>query len=475
MAVIRLPLIVGTAGGTPRDAAPQRLYNLYPMVDPLAKTGVAWKNTPGWEEYEVAGLPNNTITNGIVFKKNLYVIVGGAVVQITQNRNQSVVGNIIITQGRVHMSQDGIEMIITNGANMYRYDGTTFSEITLPFASPTGVKFHGGHFVCISAGTGRFYISDKFDGSTWNALQFATAEDKPDDILALASDRELLIFGTETTQIYNQVGGLFPFAPNYQGRMVYGIAGDTQALVDNTSFWLARNEAGGVRVMRLNGLTPEPVSSPFIDNELSLMNYDDAFAKSIMWQGREWYVLTFPTDKRTFVFDSQGVWFEWGDYDANLGRFVAHPMLDYVYFNNKHLFMDGSNTIKEFKPDVYKHGDKVMSSMFVSGVQHSNERRLFLNSVLLDMRTGVGGSAEMAVSYDGGYSFGSWLPVELGKVGDFAHRVQWHRLGSGYNFVIRVRITDEVPREFVNGIIEIDMAQTDAERRQQFRLNNQNG
>ena len=469
MSTVKVPLLIGTSGGTPIAAAPQRVYNYYSVKDNTSKEGVVWKNTPGWDTW--TSVTNGAGRKGIVFQDNLYIVSGKKVTKITNassGKLRSDIGTITTTTGQVNMAQDGVSLMITDGHQMTRWDGSTFSAVSIPFPNPTGIVAHDGFFVCLEGGSGRFWISDKFDGSTWSSLQFATAEDKPDNIQALGSDRTLFIFGTETTQPYVNDGQAFPFAPNQQGRMIYGMEGQTWAQLDNTSFWLARSKSGGLKVVKANGYTPQAVSTPSLENEFSLLSRtDDAYADSIMWDGHEWYILNFPTAKRTYVFDTNGDWFQWESWDDEAADFVGHPALDFIYFDGSYLFLDGTTNIKELKRDVYKHGDDVMSSVFITGVQHVDEQRVFLRNLIFDMAAGVGETAtmEMAISRDAGRTF-EWLePKGLGAIGDYRHRVQWHHLGSGHNVVLKSRITAEVERQIIRGVIDVDVKTSYLQRR----------
>lgn len=468
MATTSIPLLVGGSGGEPISSSPQRVYNLYPSADSANKAGVVWKETPGWETWKIFNAAN--LSTMIEFQQALYVIAGTKIYKISNTKILTEIGEMTGLLRNIHMAEDGISLMITTGTRMYRWDGTTFSTVTLPAAltAPTGIIFHDGHFICYQKDSGVFWISDKFDGSTWNSLQFATAEDKPDNIVGLASDRVLWIYGEYTTQAYYNNGALFPFIPNPQGLLIYGMEGDTQAQLDNTSYWLARSKVGTLKVVKANGFAPVAVSTAQLEEELStLSRIDDAYANTIMWEGHEWYVLTFPSAKRTFVYDTQGVWFEWGEYDSGTDRLVAHPMEDYVFFNGEHLFTDNTGKIQQLQKDVYNHNGSVMVSGFKTNVQHVNEQRIFMNSLIMDMRTGVDDTAVMSlrVSWDGGYTFGNWSTREMGRDGKYRHRVQWHRLGSGFNCVIEGRITDEVPRQIMSGIIDVSTYQSYLERR----------
>ena len=465
MATARIPLLNGEGGGTPVNASPQRVMNAYPSAGADVKAGVVWKNTPGWEVWKSLGVVD--LKKAVQFNDSLYVVSDKNIVKVTAAGAVSVVGSVV-GNGKVDMAEDGISLMITDGESIYRWDDSAYTTITLPLGAivehnlthPTGIISHEGHFICYDKGTGRFWISDKNRGDVWPNLQYATAEDKPDNITGLASDRVLWIFGEYTTQAYYNNGGIFPFIPNPQGLLIYGMMGDTQAQLDNTSYWLARSKYGSMKVVKATGFAPVAVSSPQLESEWGRFStVDDAYANTIMWEGHEWYVLTFPTAKRTYVYDTQGGWFRWGELDNGTGDIVAHPMIDYIYFDGKSLFTDGDGNIQELKTEVYNHNGKVMASGFRTNVQHVGEQRVFINNIIMDMRTGVSdeGVMSLRVSYDGGYTWGNWATRSLGKLGKYRHRVQWHRLGSGFNITLEGRITDEVPRQIMSGVIDVDV------------------
>jgi len=51
------------------------------------------------------------------------------------------------------------------------------------------VVFQGGRFIVNRSGTGQFYLSASYDGTTWDATEFATAESFPDDLVAVWEDQ----------------------------------------------------------------------------------------------------------------------------------------------------------------------------------------------------------------------------------------------------------------------------------------------
>ena len=470
MSSVSVPLIIGTAGGSSVQSSPHRLWNMYPIASSLSKQGVIWRNTPGWSEW--LDLTTGDIRASIVFKGNLYVVHDTVVKKITPAKTVTTVITGIHASNPVDMAEDGFSLIVSDGVALHLWDDTVASTPTLPDAlsAPASVIFHDGFFIARQGDSGQFFISDGFDGATWDDLQFATAEDKPDNITSLASDRLLWLFGEYTTQAYYNDGDTFPFKANPQGNIIYGMAGlRTHAQLDNTLYWLAQSKHGGYKVVRANGYTPEAVSTPEIEEEInSFSDISDAYAITIMWQGHEWYVLTFPTENRTFVYTTLQQWFEWGNYDAGTDILEAHPATSHVYFERQNLFTQADGKIMILEADTYDHDGATMMSMGISNVQHVDEQRIYLRSLIYDIRTGMTPAdvnIQTAISYDAGNTYSDWIDRSLGSAGDYNHRIQIHRLGTGFNVVLKWRISGAVKREIIRAVLDVDVNETYLERR----------
>jgi hypothetical protein len=111
----------------------------------------------------------------------------------------------------VSIADNGTQMMIVDGTYGYIYNTSTnvFAQITdVDFpANPVTVTFLAGRFVVNLVGSSRFYVSDLYDGLSWDALNFANAETSPDPISAvLASNGQLILLGTRTTEYWGLSG-----------------------------------------------------------------------------------------------------------------------------------------------------------------------------------------------------------------------------------------------------------------------------
>lgn len=454
-------LIFNPEGHPAIQGASQTAINMYRIASPLMKNEQMWSDTPGWTKY--ASLGKGEIRGGSRFSKygNSVIVSGNAVFTVGIGGALAQIGSLDTEVGHVSVAENGIEVMLADGNAMWRYDGTSFAKVTMPFTKPpTRVIFHEGFFISFEPDTGNFYISDTFDGLTWNALQFANAQEKPDLLKEIASDRVLWLFGESTAQAYDNTSATFPFTPNYQGRMLYGIRGRTQAQLGNTTYFLGTSANGGIGVWRSKGYVPEPVSTPGFETLWSSFDdLDEAYAMAVSYERREWYVITFPRTRRTFVLDIETGWFEWTVFDTSDSSFDRHPATMFIYFDDKNIFGDRNGDLWYLDGTTTKQGDALQVREFTTQVFHDTNERIGIARLWIDMQVGdhdptVTPNIMLQVSRDGGKSFGNWLQRDLGESGEYERRAWWARLGSGFNMVFKVRVMDDYRWRVFGGGLE---------------------
>ena len=116
MAISSIPLGVGTSGGLPIEAAPQRVWNMYPIVSPASKENIAWKGTPGYNLWGSAGGVGRAMT---VHKGNVYFVVDSTVYRATSSSSIGSVGNIDSSADNVSMASDGFNLLVADGQRMW--------------------------------------------------------------------------------------------------------------------------------------------------------------------------------------------------------------------------------------------------------------------------------------------------------------------------------------------------------------------
>jgi hypothetical protein len=260
----------------------------------------------------------------------------------------------------------------------------------------------GGYFIADVALTQKFQISNLYDGSTWSALNFSTADASPDNLNAVfANHGELWLFGDYTTEVWYQNGQPLPGAFSRVAYTVldYGIAARySVAKGSNTVFWLAtqrNNDSGefwGVAVA--NGYSVQKISTPAIDYQISQYSViSDAFGYTFTNESHENYVLCFPTQGVTWVYDmTVGQWYEWSTYVGSPYATGRHISNCYCYFNGNHYVGDyASGKIYKMSSTMYTDNGLPISSVRISDNVNDQKdlNNVFFSKVQIDAEVGT--------------------------------------------------------------------------------------
>jgi hypothetical protein len=312
--------------------------------------------------------------------------------------------------------------------------------------------------------SGRFYISAGYNGWKWDALDFATAERRPDELQALiVSDRILWLVGTDTTELWFNSGRPdFPFTPMQSGFMQWGtIAPRSVIEIAGTLFWLSQNDEGVGQVIMAANTAPQVVSTMGIAAEISkLTTLTDAYAWAYQHQQHTFYVLSFPTDGKTFVYDlSTQMWHEWKTESTGYHRSSCHT---YVY--GKHIVGDPINgKLYYLDWDNYTDNDEMIVRLRRSLNINAEDVHLRHYAIHLDIKEGVGTSTvpDPKVHLRFRDNMGPWSNYysrSMGRVGDNQLSVIWRRLGRSKERIYEIRVTDPVNAVLIDayGLLQQD-------------------
>ena len=307
------------------------------------------------------------------------------------------------------------------------------------------------------ATTGQFFISGLND-VTFDALDIATAEGSPDDLVGIISDhRDLWLFGTKTTEVWFNSGNAdFPFE-RIQGAFIeHGCAAAFSiAKMNNTVFWLGQDDKGKGVVYMATGYQPQRISTHAVEQAIQgYSNISSATAYAYQQDGHFFYVLNFPSAGTTWVFDSStGFWHE--RVYNNAGTLERHRGDCYAFAHGKHVVGDYANgKLYELSLTTYTDDSVGIVRQRVSPHVTSGDRWIYYNSFQLDIVTGVGldgtgqgtdPQAMLQFSDDGGHSWSNEKWVDIGAIGQRKTRAKWNRLGRSRDRVFKITITDPVP------------------------------
>jgi hypothetical protein len=331
-----------------------------------------------------------------------------------------------------------------------------FRQITAAgFPGGNTVTFLDGYFIVNSPNTRQFYLSQLYDGFTWNALSFASKEAYTDNLEAVAVDNSCLVLLGFISQEYWQDIGAYPFPllriPGSPTDM--GVAARWSiARCNGELIYLGRARRGGLSVVTIQNYRPVTVSTPDLDflfNEY--VNPSDAIAFSYRQNGHEFYQISFQQQGVTWLYDATSqVWSTLLSgattrHYANFGCQFDFHVITSDYRNGNLYILD---------PASYTdNGDLIARELITPHFfVNTSFNKLHIYRLRLDMEQGGGlndGQGQnpqvmLQVSRDGGYTWGDEMWATCGAQGNFLSRAEWRRLGVSRNYVFKFRITDPI-------------------------------
>lgn len=458
----RPPLFgIGMSSNQPVVTA-KRLTNVYcEFRQQGEKSQVVAYGTPGLSLFSASSI-YTTRGKPILFDQNdlIYLVQGSTFWEVNNAGVATARGTLSTATGFVSMAHNGFSILIVDGFFGYYYNPTThaFNQVINPAfpTNPQTVVFLDGVFLVNQGGTAQFNKDSLYNpGPDWGgtALDFAVAESNPDKLIAVTADHgELILLGVVSTEFWGDSGAQnFPFS-----RIVaidWGLAAKASVVkFDNSIAFLAKNLAGQVTVVRLNGHVPVPISTNDFDTIINAYAVtEDATAFSYMLNKHPMLQLNFPSAGFSWLYDgSTGIW-------TNLKSFggLRHRGDFAVDYLKKTIVTDYSNgNLYSLRSDVYTDNANMIEREII-GEHWDNPdlERETIWSIRMDLETGVGlvsgqGSDPqmmLSVSKDRGRTYGPERWRSIGKQGVYKKNVEWFRWGQARFWTFKWRMTDPVP------------------------------
>lgn len=413
-------------------------------------------------------------------------------------------------------SGDGIRVFAVSGATLYElFEDGTFTDfgITEANGATPAQIFSNGNQLLVVSGTGGFVpdpvahtcarvvdicqggyldgygigvegpapgdsktfrISNILDFNIWDDLDFANVDQSPDNIQALVVDHRQLIFLKQQTGVFYWDSGNpdFPIEPVQGSNIEQGcIAPWSLQRIDNTVMWLGGDERGAGVVWRMQGYTPQRVSTYAVENAIQGytrvgITIRDAVACVIQQQGHTFYLLSFPSANATWVYDtSTNLWHERLVWNSALSIWNCDRARYHCYAWGMHLVGGGDGTGKVYNQSETIYDDAGIPLRWLRGAPHiadAGSKTIFFSNLFLDFQIGVGNTATpdpqiiVRHSNDGGNTWNPETQLPVGKVGQYSCRVRQIICGSGRDRNIEVSGSDGV----ITAIVDADIKAT---------------
>ena len=480
---MKTPILGASYLARSTNAAADRMVNLYPEIVPQGGKEPAYlTRAPGMRPVSPL-IGGSTVRGLLVVGSYLYSVSGIAFVRFDADfnyENLSASSGISITSGltpHVSMATNGRQIFIATNPAAYIYDIYTnvFQRITDPdFPGASVVGYLDGYFVFIQPNSQKVWVTSLLDGTSIDALDFASVEGSPDNLVSMIVDhREVWLFGENSVEVwYNSGNADFPLE-RIQGAFNEIGCGATYSVarLDNGIFWLGSDTRGRGVVYRSNGYTGQRISTHAVEWRIQqYATLSDAVAYTYQQDGHAFYVLNFPSADATWVYDvSTGQWHERACVRSTvatvfpvLGR---HLSTCQATFGNNVIVGDAFGGAWLSRLDLNAYNDEVVTTQFrpqicirawrALATGENTLVRTIHDSLQLDCEVGVGlitgqgSNPQVALRWsdDGGHTWSSEHWRSLGAIGTTQTRVFWRRLGmtmKSRDRVYEITVSDPV-------------------------------
>lgn len=482
---MKFPLIGPSVESVADEMSYQKSLNLEPIPVgvPDAKGSPSWVlvHSPGL--LEVADIGGQRSRGLFIANQKTYQVIDNKVYSIVINletlqATPTLVGTLQSTEGVVYSALNPTQLILVDGTTngyVINIADDTFTTLTAAdhFYGGTHIVYYSGYFVYNVIGTPLLRSSKLDDGLVWNDLDVASAESHPDGIVGLTITKgELWVLGSDNTEVWYNAGNPtgFPLSPRIGAGLSIGcVAPYSTAAANNLSIFLD-NRGFIVQTqispyVRNSAYTYElkPISTLELQAELSsYLRIDDAIAMTYLDRGRVMYQITFPTARKTKVYDiNNDVWFEKSFFSTYYSTHVEHL----AQFHAKQGSLDlvcGLSSGKLYVMDYryYTDNGALIHRQRITAPLRNEGRSLSIGCIELRVSvgattTGVGSDPQITLrcSGDGRHTWGNHMARSLGKIGDNAKHIVWGRLGAQREWVFELSIVEPIPITIMEGYI----------------------
>jgi hypothetical protein len=456
-----LPFVGISYALSTRQASAQRSVNLYlTAMETPSKAGVIMRAVPGLVLFASLGAE---VRGCIEAAGRCFFVAGGSLYELASDGTSTNRGSLLTNSGNVGMAWGTTQLVVTDGANGYVLTLATnsFAQISdTDWPGSDRVDYLAGFFLLKEPDTQRFYVTAIDDASSVDALDFASAESAPDDLVAhIVVNQRAYLLGETVSEIWYVSGGEdFPLSRSSGETIDVGcIAKWSVCKADAGLMWIGRDLNGSGIVYRASGGPPQRISTVAVEEALQgSTNLSQAVAYVYQDKGQTFYAINAPGLSATWVYEiATNAWHERCDLDGN-GQFIAHRATHHVFAHGLHLVGDADGKVYRMDANTYTfNGDaRVCERTSPNDAAPLREEKSH-SKFVLDCQTGEAASGtpqvELSWSNDGGATFKNPVTKSAGALGNRYQRLIWRRLGRTIDRVWKVRFSEAAPFSIVSG------------------------
>lgn len=451
-------VVGGTYQNRSRSLSDQRTINMYVTVNEKGKDPVSLQSFPGQKLVNIT--PGKLERGSHNMNEEAFRVLDDTLYSIDSSGVHTVAGDGVVKitgTGRCIFADDGDHLVIVADlVYVYIKSTNTLSINTnVNLVGVLSVAFIKSFFIYTTPDLS--FMSQPLDPFNVSGLDAIAAESNPDKLVRdYAFNQTIYRFGIRTTEPWYVSESRHPPMDVIDGQQFSVGLGAIHSLnnTDRALYWLGDDKA----IYRVSGGINERISDDGISNTIEEMTtINDAIGNTFTLQGMDFYLITFPTENRSFLLNEKLGVNGWTELVS--GESSAYSGTSFLTIYDKNYVMSGGSLLT-LELDTYTDNSDVMfRRRTMNPITRKNipspvkGRRIKISSIEFIMEQGIGlmtGQGEaprmmLELSIDGGRSFAHSQWVELGRLGEHTLNVIADMLVSADEITPRITISDPVP------------------------------
>ena len=413
----------------------------------------------------------------VIIGENFYTVTGSS----SGTLIPTFIGELSTTTGDVYIAENNNgEICFTDGSYVYVYNYNaptspllvssnpgTGGNFNFPFSNPTYISFQNGQLIIACSNSTNWVLSGFNAATSWSDApnSVGSIQSKPDVCQAVVplpgTGNNVWVFGRNVAELWQYTGAaIFPFQRNSTIKIDYGCINPASiSKLKDLVVWISVNENSGPVLMAAKGTQVDSISTDGIDYQLGNLT-DPTNCTGFLYQqdGHVLYQFTFPTDNISYAYDFNTQLFS-NVSDENLNYHIAREI---VYYNNTYYFvsLNGGNIYEFDTVYSYAQYSAVGSTPIVietipriricPPLRMPTQRYYIANQLYFTVEMGQPNPKSpataypseiinLAVSRDGGQTFGSFVEYDLNPTGGFQNLLNFWQLGIANDSSYQVR------------------------------------
>lgn len=389
----------------------------------------------------------------------LYAVGGNTFYTVSSGGVATTLGTLTTSTGFAKITGINDQIIVIDGVHGYTYVISTntwngqISDVNFPQDCIDVVT--QDEFCLVAKKNSQTWVQSAIsDLTTWPPLAFASVTGYQSNLVAIASlHREVWLFQQNTIEVWDNLGTTnFSFGRNQSVFIEWGCAARSSVAKANSQlYWLGYGPNGGPQVITNQGYAPQVISTRAINYQISTYAVvSDALGFTYQQEGHEFYVLSFPTQGVTWVYDISTT--QWHQRQSLISGVQTQWLADsFSFCYGKNLIGDlSTGNIYALSTAIYQENGVAITRTLITHPFYSDGLWQTVDRLQTDWDESSASASNVInlfVSRDGGRTFGSNKPNSLAGAGNTISgpRVWWARLGAAKTFVFMITTTMNAP------------------------------